>query len=302
MAINTYTSTMSAWTATDAGFRTWGKAWTDMLDTMGLTQVYSDIDWTTATMPATQQMYAGKRVYRLNDSVSATREVYIAVEFGRGNTTLTAFGFAIRVSVGTTHSSGTVSNYLMQDYLSMTQAPTDGGDIIGVKTDLGFSIWTNLSMGAACQGGFAVERLAENGAATPDGAVLMVSGQGSNGMGSNTTSAVFHTANYAGGAVFTARGGAKGSDVNTFLNPQSISAGVDPSYAGKAPAILMDTFGKHDPCYHWIGVSKYLYSPATQFEATINGVTGTYRTPATGFLLDHGNTTSNLSYLAMLVG
>lgn len=302
MAINTYTSTMSAWAATDAGFRTWGKAWTDMLDTMGLTQVYSDIDWTTATMPTTQLTYAGKRVYRLNDSVSATREVYVAVEFGRGSTTNATFGFAIRVSVGTTHSAGTVSNYLMQDYFSMTQAPSDGGDIIGVRSDLGFCIWTNLNMGSLYQGGFAVERLAENGSPTADGAVLMVSGQAANGVGGNTTNAVFHCANYAGGTVFAARGGAGGSADPTFLNVQAVPSSVDPSYAGKAPAQMMDTFGKYDPCLHWIGVSKYLYSPATQFEATINGVSGTYRTPATGFLLGHGVVSTNTSYIAMLVG
>lgn len=302
MTITAYTSAMSAWTATDAGFRSWGKAWTDMLTTVGLTQVYSDIDWTTVTMPTTASTYAGKRVYSFDDALSGTREVYVCVEFGRGSTTTAAFGFAVRVTVGTAHASGTVSNYVMQHYLSMTQAPSDGGDIIGVKSDLGFSVWTNLNAGSAYQAGFAVERLAENGAATTDGAVLMMTGQAADSTGTNSSSALFRVANYHGGQVFNKVGATGGSNTKYFSNVQAIPDTVDPSYAGKAPALMMDTFGKYDPCLHWIGVNKSLYSPATQFTATINGVSGTYRTPVSGFLLEHGALAMNQSYMAMKVG
>lgn len=303
MPVTTYTSPMNAWAATDAGFRAWGETWTDMLDTLGLTQVYSDIDWTTVTMPTTATTYAGKRVYSINDALSSTREVFIAVEFGRGSTTTASFGFAIRVTVGTAHSAGTVSNYAMQHFFTMTQSPSDGGDIIGVKSDLGFCVWTNLNAGSAYQAGFALERLAVSGTPSADGVVMMLSGQACDVTGTYSGQALFRVANYDGGQVFAKVGGYAGSSTNPqFTNVQAIPDSSDPSYAGKAPAITMDTFGKYDPCMHWIGVSKYLYSPATEFTATINGVTGAYRTPVSGFLLDHGTLANSKAYVAVRVG
>lgn len=302
MAVTMYTSPVAAWDASDAGFRVFGQAWTDMMDDLGMTQEYSDIDWTTVTMPTTASTWAGKRVYRFNDAVSGTREIYLALEFGRTSTSTASVGFGVRVTVGTQHTSGTVSGYVMSHYLAMNQAPSDGGDIIGVRSDVGLAIFTNLNMGSSFQGGFAVERLCENGAATPDGAVMMVGGQGAN-VASASYTPVYQVANYAGGQVFSNVGPqGSGSSTRIFENVSAISSAVDPSFAGKAPAITMDTFGKYDPCYHWIGVSKYLYSPAAQFNATINGVAGTWRTPATGFLMDSGSTTYSRIYVALRVG
>lgn len=304
MAITKYTSTMNAWAATDAGFRAWGKTFTDMLDTLGLTQVYSNIDWTTVLMPTTVT-YAGKRVYRLNDSVSGTREVYFALDFGRGHTSNASHGFAIKLTVGTTHDgAGNVTGYSMSESITCTQAPADGGDIIGVKSDSGFSVWTNINVANTVnQVGFAIERLCENGSPTPDGTVMMLAGQGNpTYSGTYAASALWRVANYAGGQVFTHQGCiSAGAAGRGFANFQAVPDNVDPSYAGKAPAMMMDTFGKYDPCFHWILVSKYLYSPATEFNATLNGVTGTYRTPATGFLGDHGSLSTNRTYVALRV-
>lgn len=303
MALTMYTTPMSAWAATDAGFRIWGKAWTDMMDTLGMTQVYSDIDWTTVTMPTTAVVWAGKRVYRFNDSASSTREIYVTFEFGRTSTTTAGAGFGLRVTVGTQHTSGTVTGYVMTHYLAMTQTTADGGDIIGVRSDAGFSIFTNINMGTPYQGGVAVERLCENGSITPDGAVLMLNGACIDTASSNAYSAAVRVANYAGGQVFAQVGAqSSGSSSRVFENISAIPNTVDPSYAGKAPAITMDTFGKYDPCYHWIGVSKYLYSPSAQFTATINGVAGTWRTPATGFLMDNGAAATNRILVALRVG
>ena len=301
----TFTSSVSAlgvWAATDAGFRIWGKAWTDMLDTLGLTQVYSNIDWTTVTMPTVAGNYAGKRVYKIDDDVSATLEIYVAVEFGRPSTSTAGYGFGIRVTVGTAHDgSGAVSSYTMQHYFTMTQAPSDGGDIIGVRSDMGFAVWTNVNAGSAYQGGFAVERLCEGGTPTADGAVLMMCGSGVDGT-VYAMSPLFRCANYAGGQVFSSVG--KQTSYNTdkaYINYQVIPQTSDPSYGGKAPAITMDTFGKYDSCWHWIVVSKYLYSVATEFDATINGETGTYRTPYTGFWADNGAPSTAQTQLAFRV-
>lgn len=300
MTFTTYPAQMNAWVATDAGFRSWGQVWTDMLDTLGLTQVYSDIDWTTIVMPTVALTYAGKRVYKFNDALSPTREIYFSVEFGRGSTSSPTFGFAIRLTIGTSHDgSGTVSNYSMQQYFTMNQAPSDGGDIFGIKSDAGFSIFTNLNMGSALQGCFSIERLCVDGIPSSDGVVLMYSGQICDGNGPYSSSWRTRVANYAGGLVFGVVGGQNNSSSNrAYMNYQAVPDSVDVSYAGKAPAVTIDTFGKYDPISHFIVVSKYVYSPATEFTAKINGVTGTYRIPYTGVLPENGNLASTYTLTA----
>ncbi len=304
MATTMKISPVAIWAATDAGFRIWGKAWTDMATLLGLTEIYSNIDWSTVVMPTTTPVWAGKRVYKLDDALSSTREVYVQLSFGRTSTS-TDLGFAVKVDVGTQYDgSGNVSGYLISEFFNMTQAPPDGGDMIGVITpNIGFSIWTNINGAGKYQAGFSVERLCENGLPTPDGVVTMFSGQGnSTYTGTYGASAFWKTANYASGIVFATVGptGALSSS-KTFQNVQVIPETSDPSYAGKAPAIMMDTFGKYDPCYHWILVNKNLYSPGTEFDATINGVTGKYRTPSAGFLADHGSLSTNQKYVALKV-
>lgn len=303
MAFTAYSAQMNAWTATDAGFRIWGKAFTDMLDTLGFTQVYSDIDWTTVTMPTSATTYAGKRVYKFDDALSSEREIYFSVEFGRGSTSSATFGFALRLGVGTAHDgSGVVSNYFMRQYFTMTQAPSDGGAIWGIRSGHGFAIFTNVNAGSAYQAGFAVERLCEIGVPTTDGAVMMLSGTACDGYDSYSTSPKFRLANYSGGQVFNAVGGQSNANSNRpFINYQAIPDSNDPSYAGKAPAITMDTLGKYDPISHYIFVSKYVYSPATEFTATINGVTGTYRIPYTGFYPENGSLTNSYTLMAFRV-
>lgn len=301
MIFTSYSAQMNAWTATDAGFRIWGKAWTDMLDTIGLTQVYSDIDWETAVMPTAATTYAGKRVYKFNDSLSETREIYVSVEFGRGSNTTASFGFAIRLTVGTAHDSGTVTNYVMQQYFTMTQAPTDGGDIWGVKSDAGFSIYTNLNVNSisTMQAGFAIQRLCVDGSPSPDGVIMMWAGQACDLTGMNSTAPRYRVANYLGGQVFNSTGGQTSANSSRgFMNYQAIPDTIDSSYAGKAPAITLDTFGKYDPVAQFIIVSKFVYSPATEFDANINGELGTYRIPYSGFCVDNGAITNTYALLA----
>lgn len=302
MACITYTTPMNVWTATDAGFRIWGKAWTDIIDLMGFEQVYSNIDWATAIMPTGSTTYAGKRIYRFNDALSANREIYFSVEFGRGSTSSATYGFAIRLGVGTHHDgTGVLTNFSFNNYLTQIQSPPDGGEIVGVRSHLGFSIFTNLNSGAYSQAGFAIERLAENTVPSVDGVVCMLTGASVN-TASSLTSSVFQTANYAGANVFAAVGGqgSANSDL-AFANIQSIPHTSDPSYAAKAPAMTMATFGKYDPCYHWLFTSRYMYSAASEFFATINGVDGLFRIPVTGFYGDNGSTSYMVARLAMRV-
>lgn len=300
MEFTQYRAQMTPITLNDAGFRLWGKSFTDMLDMLGFTQVYSDIDWTTILMPTSAVAWAGKRVYKFNDALSATREIYFSVEFGRGSTSANSFSFAIRLTIGLTHDgSGVVSDYVMQQYLSAASPITDGGFIYGVKSNAGFLIYTSLNT-TNHQVAFGIERLCVSKEPTPDGAVLMYSGQACDNTGSNSTSIGLRTANYHGGQVFNVVG--RQSTVNSdraFMNYQGMSDSSDPSYSGKAPAITFDTFGKYDPCSHYIAVSKMVYSPATEFTAIINGETGTYYTPLTGILPENGSLSVNRNLCAI---
>lgn len=305
MTYTKYTIPMLEWSPTDEGFRIWGKSWTDMLDYMGFTQVYSNIDWASATMPTVANTYVGKRVYKFEDTLSGVREVYFSVSFGRGSLTNSPHGFVISIDVGLYHDgSGIVSGHAVLDnWMTMLDASGDAGEIVGVKSEFGFSVFTNVSLGSYYQSGFAIERLSENNIPSPDGIVSMICGSGrSTGTSGTYISPYFQASNFEGGKVFSAIGGQSASNsTKLFSNPQVIPHTEDPSFASKAPAITMDTFGKYDPCHHWVLASKYMYSAGSEFTAIINGDSGTYRIPTTGFYADNGSATNSVLFIALRV-
>lgn len=92
---------------TDAEFRTWGLELSNMLTSVGLpkTADSGQVDWTTATRPATSS-YVYEIRY-LNDSLHASRPCYIKIEYGTG--TVATYP-QIRISCATsTNGSGTLS-------------------------------------------------------------------------------------------------------------------------------------------------------------------------------------------------
>lgn len=95
----------------EAGLRLWGKNLEDTLVAAGLTKVSSTIDWATVSYPLSQ-VSVGVTVFRLGDTLSATKEVYIEIGFGRGGTSV-AYGFKleVRVSDSASFDSPVASTY-----------------------------------------------------------------------------------------------------------------------------------------------------------------------------------------------
>lgn len=68
----------------DADFRTWGQGIAAQLAAMGLVKAADtgQIDWSTVTKPTVISTFAGYEIWRFNDSLQATRPVFIKIEYG----------------------------------------------------------------------------------------------------------------------------------------------------------------------------------------------------------------------------
>ena len=287
MTITKVTTALAALTgsASDATFRIWGKAWTDTMDALGLTQVYSNIDWATVAVPTTGGAFAGKRVYSINDALSSTREIYICLEFGRGNTgTGSAYtraaAFAIRVTVGRAHSAGTVSTDSFTNYVCMGST-TAAGEIIGYKTDAGIIVMSNADFEAYQNSCITVERVCDANGPTVDGVIVTLVGAAidtaSQG-GSTTTCSGLHcrAANFSTGQVYS---GAAIVGTPTAFSWSGSGGATNPLHNNKIPVFQTLTWGDYQPMYQVVN-APVAVGPGKQFPATINGVTATYRTLA----------------------
>lgn len=99
---------LPAFLSDDATFRTWGSGIAAQLATVGLVQAADtgQINWTTVTRPGTST-YAGYEIWRFNDSLQATKPVFIKIEYGIGTV---ADRPALRLTVSTaTNGAGTPS-------------------------------------------------------------------------------------------------------------------------------------------------------------------------------------------------
>jgi hypothetical protein len=85
MSTSTYDTILKH--VTDADFRTWGAAWKAALTAIGLTNTTDtgQIDWTTVTIPLATGTYAGYEVWRFNDTLQATKPIFIRFDYGTGN-------------------------------------------------------------------------------------------------------------------------------------------------------------------------------------------------------------------------
>ncbi len=97
--------------STDAKFRTWGLAISSALTASGLTQTADtgQINWTTVLRPTAAITKAGYEVWRFNDSLQATRPIFLKIEYGSNNHA-SGQNPGLWLTVGTaTDGAGTVS-------------------------------------------------------------------------------------------------------------------------------------------------------------------------------------------------
>lgn len=71
----------------DATFRAWGLAISTALQAVGLTKTTDtgQIDFTTVLTPGTANLARGYEMYRLTDSLNATKPVFMKIEYGSGS-------------------------------------------------------------------------------------------------------------------------------------------------------------------------------------------------------------------------
>lgn len=116
--------TTSSWSTvinhtTDAGFRAWGKEYSDNLAAVGLVKTADtgQIDWVTVARPAINTA-AGYEIWRFNDSLQATAPIFIKIEYG---TSTQADIPGIWITVGTSsNGAGTIGGSVVfgRDVLS----------------------------------------------------------------------------------------------------------------------------------------------------------------------------------------
>lgn len=257
--------------ATDAGFRSLGAAVMGVFDDLGYTSVYNTMDWNTAAYPGSDGTYVGKKVYAFDDALSPTQEVYFSVEVGRGTASTAAIGYRVRFVVGTTHSSGTVSGQVQTHYIGIGSTTTAEGEIVGVRTDTGFTIFSNMPYTGSYAGQweFCAERLRIDGEPTVDGLVTFTCGTGADSSGTNGTPQC-QASNFALSTVYTA------NTTGWNCMPMAVRMTDNILIDYKCPVFPIYTFGKYDP---FLGVILTTRSvpDLSVFSAKVDGVTHTYR-------------------------
>lgn len=173
-----------AYLSNDADFRAWGSGLAAQLAAMGLikTTDTGQIDWLTVLRPAVST-YAGYEIWRFNDTLQATKPVFIKVEYG---------GAAIqdrpnlRITVGTgTNGAGTLTGQISASRVLTASASKTAGTSLpsycsGSSGRL--NLVTNLDVnGSQFALGMFIERTKSvDGAATGDGIVTLgISGNSS---------------------------------------------------------------------------------------------------------------------------
>jgi len=100
----------------DADFRTWGLGINAQFAAIGLIQApdTGQINWTTVLRPAGSNVFAGYEIWRFNDSLQATKPVFIKIEYGSGNNAVRV-GLAFTVATAT-NGAGTMTGQVGTRY------------------------------------------------------------------------------------------------------------------------------------------------------------------------------------------
>ena len=102
MAIDQRSLPGNVWSPTDTAYRAWGAGISAQLVAIGLVQTADtgQVNWTTVVTPGTSFTYANYEIWRFNDSLQATKPVFIKMEYAIGGGTQTD-GPVFRFTVGT---------------------------------------------------------------------------------------------------------------------------------------------------------------------------------------------------------
>lgn len=164
--------------STDAKFRTWGSTCSAALASAGLVQTSDtgQINWTTVTKPVAANTKAGYEIWRFNDSLQATKPIYIRFDYGSSGVA-SGNAPATWITVGTgSNGSGTITGPsipVIQGY-NIAAAPTAVGCTYQFthSTSNGYllaNFGMNLAAGNAASAGYYILERTKNSSGTVTG-------------------------------------------------------------------------------------------------------------------------------------
>jgi hypothetical protein len=166
-----------AYLSGDADFRAWGSGLSAQLAAVGLVKTADtgQIDWTTAVRPAASG-YSGYEIWRFNDTLQATKPVYIKIEYG-GSSTVDRPSFRATIGTGT-NGAGILTGQLgVVRSFSPSGSKTAGATLASYCSGSSnrLNLVTNLDNGSASYAmTFLVERTkTADGSVTGDGIVSL---------------------------------------------------------------------------------------------------------------------------------
>lgn len=176
MTTDVWTSSVSQ--ANDAAFRAWGSDLSARLAAIGLVQTADtgQIDWTSVTIPGTNNTAAGYEIWRFDDTLQGTAPIFIKLEYGRSSAS-NYIGFWVTVGTGT-DGAGTITGTFTDRLQGSTNtAPSSGTNnsylcCVDGHVALAFYIQNNKALLA-----FSVTRSCDaSGTPTEDGVILVTGG------------------------------------------------------------------------------------------------------------------------------
>lgn len=168
-----------------ADFRTWGSGLAAQFTAIGLVQTSDtgQINWTTVNAPSSSNTYAGYEIWRFNDSLQATKPVFIKVEYGINSVSFGQPMLRITTATGT-NGAGTPSGQVGAVRATMTASGNKSAGVTLPSYCSGstsrLNLCTNLDAASAT---FAILVLIERtksaaGADTGDGIATWVTSTG----------------------------------------------------------------------------------------------------------------------------
>lgn len=164
----------------DAGFRQWAQGIHDAIVGAGLIQTADtgQIDFTTVTRPT--NAYAGVALYRFNDSLQATRPIFLQVSYGTGSPNSVP-KVALSVGTGTT-GAGALTGATAIPFNSPTSTGGQNGPVFASHGEGSFALNHTPTPGTVTGGvTIVVDRIRDENGAIPDDGVIALSYSGTVG-------------------------------------------------------------------------------------------------------------------------
>lgn len=289
----TYSWMSAPGNTSDTTFHKWTQGIHDAFAACGWVQTADtgQVDLATVTAPAASTTVAGIEIWRLDDALQATAPVFVKIEYGTGQGTVSTVGLWLSVGKGS-NGAGTLSDTALLPRTTLFSATGESSTAVeyasyasGDGSSLNIVFWPGYTGATGNLGSLHIERSRDTAGAATAGALLIAYSIGGSDSGAPSS---FNVIGYAGAfgssqvAVFLAVPVCLPSVVNGMTLNQASASLMTLSKDGVVAPVLPI------PCMApgvepWVSNNIVVVSPgdagATSviLAATINGATRTYR-------------------------